>query len=59
LGKKIGLLPQRSARILAQLLSKCEDVIKIIDDSGLSEKVKNTYKNAFKDKLRRMGMIQE
>lgn len=58
LGKKIGILPQRLERILTHLLSKGEDVIKMVEDSGLSDKVKNTYINAYKDKLRRMGMTQ-
>lgn len=58
LGSKIGILPQRSERILTQLLSKSEDVITMIDNSSLSDKVKNTFANAFKDKMRRMGMTQ-
>ncbi|WP_290711219.1 hypothetical protein, partial [Flavihumibacter sp. CACIAM 22H1] len=31
---------------------------KMVEDSGLSNKVKNTYINAYKDKLRKMGMTQ-
>lgn len=56
LGQRIGLLPQRLDRILTQLLSKSEEVITMVNDSGLSDKVKNNYIKAYKEKLRRMGM---
>lgn len=58
LGKRIGLLPQRSERILTQLLSKSEDVCRMAGESNLSERVKDTYVKAFKDKVRRMGMTK-
>jgi serine/threonine-protein kinase HipA len=56
LGKKIGLLPQRIERILTQLLSKNEDVARMIGYSNLSDKTKNAYAIAFEDKVKRMGI---
>ncbi len=58
LGKRIGLLPQRIERILTQLLSNNEETLGMISESNLSDKVKNAYTKAYKDKLRRMGMTQ-
>lgn len=55
LGQRIGILNQRLERILTQLLSKSEDVLKMIDSSNLSDNVKHAYAHAFKDKVRRMG----
>lgn len=54
LGQKIGLLPQRLDRMLSQLLSKNEDVVKMIGNSNLSDNVKSAYTHAFKDKVSRM-----
>lgn len=58
LAQRLGILNQRLERMLTQLLSKSEDVLKMIDSSNLSDKVKHTYANAFKDKVRRMGIAE-
>lgn len=54
LGKRIGLLPQRAMRIIASLLSKKDDIIKMVASSGLSDEAKATYLSAYLDKLKRM-----
>lgn len=53
-GKRIGLLPQRVDRILFVMLSKNDEVERMVVGSGLSDVVKNSYLNAFQDKVRRM-----
>lgn len=41
--------------MLTDLLSKGDDVLKMVSNSNLSEKVKDAYSMAFKDKVKRMG----
>lgn len=56
LGRKIGLLPQRIERILTQLLSKNEELLEMIRNSSLADRVKQQYIERVNDKIRRMGM---
>jgi len=54
LADKIGIVPIRRDRILTQLLSSTDQVLQMINQSFLSEKAKEKYIHAYKDKLIRM-----
>jgi serine/threonine-protein kinase HipA len=54
--QKIGLLPQRTDRVLTHLLSARDRVLDMIQQSFLSETIKTRYAQAYQDKLQRMGM---
>lgn len=56
LAEKIGIQPIRAGRIITQLLNNRGATHTMIDNSFLSEGMKTKYKNAYQDKLRRMGM---
>ncbi len=53
-GKRIGLLPRRVDRILSVMLSKTDEVKRMVVGSGLSDSVKNSYLSAVVDRMRRM-----
>ena len=53
---KIGLVPVRTERILTQLLSSKTRVLDMIGQSFLNEETKIKYKNAYLDKVGRLGM---
>lgn len=57
LGQRIGILNQRQERMITHLLSKSQDVLQMISNSNLSETARNTYANAFNDKVRRMRIM--
>jgi serine/threonine-protein kinase HipA len=56
LADKMGLVPVRRDRILAQLSSGEESVLTMINNSFLSQEAKEKYIAAYKDKIIRMGM---
>lgn len=53
---KTGLLPIRSERIIAQLISQRDKVLQMIGESFLREDVKQKYAAVYEDKIRRMEM---
>ncbi|OQP54320.1 hypothetical protein A4H97_22825 [Niastella yeongjuensis] len=55
LARRIGMLEIRTERIISQILSKSDVVIKMIDHSFLDDKTKKQYKQAYLDKLQRLG----
>lgn len=59
LGEKIGIQEVRMKRIITQLLSIQNEVLQMIDQSFLSQNIKEKYKAAYKDKIKRMGMTKE
>jgi serine/threonine-protein kinase HipA len=59
LADKIGIVPVRRERILTQLLSATDHVLQLVSQSLLSEKGKQKYIHAYKDKIIRMGMTRD
>jgi serine/threonine-protein kinase HipA len=59
LADKIGIIPLRRDRILTQMLSATEQVLKMVQHSALSEATKRKYTDAYLDKVIRMGMTKE
>lgn len=56
---KIGLIRQRAGRIIAQLLSKRDEVHSIVNRSLLNADTKQKYLSAYSDKLTRMKMTRD
>jgi serine/threonine-protein kinase HipA len=54
LADRIGILPIRRDRILAQILSSTDKVEKMVGQSFLSDQIKAKYLFAYHDKVRRM-----
>jgi len=59
LADKLGLLPKRAARIITHLLSGKEKVIRMVQESFLSDEAKRKYAGAYQEKLKRMGMTKD
>jgi serine/threonine-protein kinase HipA len=59
LAEKTGVQSIRSGRIFTQLLTSRDDVLEMIQHAFLSEEIKRKYRNAYQDKLRRMGMTRD
>lgn len=56
LADRIGILPVRRDRILAQLLSSADQVVQMVNRSFLSGQAKSDYTSAYRDKIKRMNM---
>lgn len=59
LAEKLGIQPVRAERILTQLLTNRDEVLKRIGLSFLNEETKTKYRAAYLDKIKRMGMTKE
>lgn len=56
LAARLGILPERTTRILTQLLSSKEKVVNMIRASFLTNETKEIYQNEYFKKLHTMGM---
>lgn len=59
LADKVGIIPLRRDRILTQLLSATEQVLRMVQESALSDETKRKYTDAYLDKVNRMGMTKD
>lgn len=59
LAEKIGVQAVRSGRILTQLLTHRDEVLAMIERSFLTQGSKDQYRNAYLDKLKRLGMTKD
>ena len=59
LADKLGIVPVRRDRILTQLLSQADRVMQMIDHSFLKDSTKEKYRDAYREKVMRMGMTEK
>lgn len=57
--ERIGLIPNRSMRILTQLLTRQEKAMELIQRSFLHDEIKAKYMSNYQEKVRRMGMTHD